>query len=726
MADNSRDEERDDNGPQSIFDLFEPPPDPDPNTFGKVPVVRGDDDDFDRMNGTTAAERKAAAEAEAAGLQHWTEPATGQVPAVFGSDDDRGGAGAGSGPSWQSDDSWTGPDLSDVFADHDSGSELPSDSRSTSGTVKQSPSADFDLGEGREIPQPNKPVLEPEPQAPPPTKASAERGYDPVSPSSSQRRAVPERLGPGATEIGDSRGSLGAADGDLDETRPHSRFETAPSREWDLGASSDVSAPATGRSRPAPDRPVPDRPVSDRPVSDRAVPERLAADPATPGRKGPSAREDRPRRSDFDLGSVPSRPAPPQFDPAFHQPPSLPQDRLSNRVDPGGPVPGPGSLPAGDSGSPGARRGVDDTEARFERPAADPGPIRFERIEQSDSGPPGGPTASTAPPPPGALAGHPSASNQVGAFDRPPLGDEAATAPGVFGFDDQPYRPDAERPDVAVARDARPGGRNVPKAIAVGVGLAAVAGIAMWLGPAFTMVVVVAAALLAVIELFNSMRLAGLRPAALLGILGTVATPVAAYYRGDAAYTVIVALSVVFGVLWYLAGADTERPVLNLSLTLFGVFWIGGLGSFAALILRSDAGIQLLLSTILITVVSDVLAYAGGRAYGSRPFHSVSPSKTWEGTMTGFVGAVFTGFALGVMPFETIWDTAFTEALLLGAVVGLLAPMGDLAESMVKRDLGVKDMGTILPGHGGVLDRIDALLFTLPGAYYLALTTGLL
>ena len=270
------------------------------------------------------------------------------------------------------------------------------------------------------------------------------------------------------------------------------------------------------------------------------------------------------------------------------------------------------------------------------------------------------------------------------------------------------------------------GGRNIPKAIGVGLALAGVVLAAMWLGPYPTLLVVVVLALLAVLELYNAMRLAGLRPATLLGIVGTVAAPAAAYYRGDAAFPLIVALAVVFGTLWYLVGADTERPVLNLSLTLLGVFWVGGLAAFAALMLRLDGGIQLLLATIIITVASDTMAYVGGRAYGSRPFHHASPNKTWEGTVTGFAGAVFAGFAIGVTDMGTIWDGNLVAAIVLGAVVGCLAPMGDLAESVVKRDLGVKDMGTLLPGHGGVLDRMDALLFALPGAYYLALVYGII
>ena len=335
---------------------------------------------------------------------------------------------------------------------------------------------------------------------------------------------------------------------------------------------------------------------------------------------------------------------------------------------------------------------------------------------------PAGPAAG---PPPGAARSQPSALQGGSAarpdHDLPPALDDIEFADP----DDEYYYYDEDEADEAMGLSPV-GGRDLPKAIGVGLALAGILLAAMWFGPYTTLLLVVVLALLAVLELYNAMRLAGLRPATLLGIVGTVAAPAAAYYRGDSAFPLVVALAVIFGTLWYLVGADTERPVLNLSLTILGVFWVGGLAGFAALMLRLDGGIQLLLAAIIITVASDTMAYVGGRAYGSRPFHHASPNKTWEGTITGFLGAVFAGFAIGVTDMGTIWDGNLVPALVLGAVVGVLAPIGDLAESVVKRDLGIKDMGTLLPGHGGVLDRLDGLLFALPGAYYLALIYGLI
>ncbi|MGH1505895.1 MAG: phosphatidate cytidylyltransferase [Acidimicrobiales bacterium] len=291
---------------------------------------------------------------------------------------------------------------------------------------------------------------------------------------------------------------------------------------------------------------------------------------------------------------------------------------------------------------------------------------------------------------------------------------------------------DAEMPDAPAAgapqragvaattsADVDDGGRNVPQAVLVGVIVAGLALLAIWLGNVTTLALVVALAAAAVTELFVSMRRVGLRPANLLGLTAAVAMPLAVYHRGEAGFMLVTALVVVFGALWYIVGADSERPALNLGLTLLGTSWVAGLASFASLFLLADSGTEYLLAAVIPTVFCDTLAFAGGRTFGRTPFHHSSPNKTWEGTLTGVAGAVagaFVVYLLEISAFSGTW----THALYLGLVVGVLCPLGDLVESMVKRDLGVKDMGTLLPGHGGVLDRIDSLLFVLPGAYYLA------
>jgi len=282
-------------------------------------------------------------------------------------------------------------------------------------------------------------------------------------------------------------------------------------------------------------------------------------------------------------------------------------------------------------------------------------------------------------------------------------------------------------PDEKPGRIKKEGDRDLVKATLVGLGLLLVSGAAIFFNAYTALALIGIVSLVAVAELYQTMRSAGLRPAKLLGYVGTLAIPTAAFFRGEAAYPLIICLIVVFGALWYLVGADTERPVLNISLTVFAMLWVGGLAGFAGMMLKSDyqLGRQLLVATIVIVAISDTMAYLGGRTYGATPFHSASPNKTWEGTLTGFVAALVAGLILGVTMDsfglqDAIFGKDFTAAIVFGITIGVLTPIGDLAQSLIKRDLGVKDMGFILPGHGGILDRVDGLLFALPGAYYVA------
>ncbi|MEM9565927.1 MAG: phosphatidate cytidylyltransferase [Actinomycetota bacterium] len=633
MAD--RYDDRSDNdageGEPSVFDLFEPPPTNDPNTFGKVPVIK--DAEVDLTDGLSPTERKAAADVEAAGLQHWTAPPTGQVPAVLSEKEQKSGMwGDVAGPSWHGDDpTWSGPDLADVFADAES-IRLDSD--------EEDDEEEEDEHYRRATPPPPRARLaDPAPTADPPIAAAPGRRPPPA-----------EQSWPGD-----------APDGALDRApdrapAPAARHAPAPRVRRDPDGREAGPAPAP-RPGAADDRQT--WPTS---PDHRSRPDMPAAGTSTPSpRPGPPHRTSVTGEHELDGLRDQARRG---------QPRSERRSMLDDE----------GSVPS-----------IDDIEF------ADPP----KRIRE------------------------PASRSRVRGLDRDDRGGRGRRDERL---DREPVRDDDFDLDLdeIIEEGNRRSGRNLPAAIGVGVALVALLLAAMRFGPETTLLLVVVAAIVGVVELYNAMRLAGLRPANLLGIVGTAAAPAAAYYRGDAALPLIIGLTVVFGSLWYLVGADTERPVLNLSLTMMGIFWIGGLAAFAGLMLRSEGGVELLLAAIIITVVSDTMAYVGGRAYGRRPFHPASPNKTWEGTTTGFLAAVFAGFAIGITEMGTLWDGNLLPAIALGAVVGLLAPIGDLAESVVKRDLGIKDMGTLLPGHGGVLDRVDALLFALPGAYYVGLVSGLI
>ena len=269
-------------------------------------------------------------------------------------------------------------------------------------------------------------------------------------------------------------------------------------------------------------------------------------------------------------------------------------------------------------------------------------------------------------------------------------------------------------------RPPRPGEgeRDLPTAFGVGLGLLALLFIAYAIGS--TAMVVVAAIIVtaAALELYNVIQRRGFRPATLLGVCASLAVMFAAYWRGEQALPLVLVLVFVTSMLWYMLEVVEARPVVNIALTVMLFVWIGFFGSYAALLLRPHHGKNLLLLPVLVTVAADVIAYAAGSTLGSRPLAPrISPGKTWEGVFVGLLGAVLVSIAVGKIFLDNTWT--LKHAFVLGVVVGVVAPLGDLCESMVKRDLHLKDAGGSLPGHGGLLDRFDGLLFVLPAAYYL-------
>ena len=220
---------------------------------------------------------------------------------------------------------------------------------------------------------------------------------------------------------------------------------------------------------------------------------------------------------------------------------------------------------------------------------------------------------------------------------------------------------------------------------------------------------------LGVLELCTALRSQGHRPAVVIALVGSVALVLAAYESGQSAFPLVLSMVVTGSLLWYLAQVVRGRPAMGVATTLLPFGYVGCLGAFASLLLGFDNGVGMLVGLAVCTVAYDVCGYAAGRKFGRRPLTRVSPNKTLEGLVAGMAGCLF--FAVVVVGMITPWDRP--TALALGAVVAVLAPLGDLCESMLKRDLGVKDLGGLLPGHGGVLDRFDAILFCLPAVYYL-------
>lgn len=299
--------------------------------------------------------------------------------------------------------------------------------------------------------------------------------------------------------------------------------------------------------------------------------------------------------------------------------------------------------------------------------------------------------------------------------------DDGYEAPYEDGYDDGYGDGGGYGP---VGGGADNGGRNMPVAIAVGAGLAALALVVLQIGPAATTLLVTAILAICAVEYFEVLRKVGWESARLVGLVAVVALPLAVYWRGLDAVPLVGFLVVATVLSWYLVGAGGADPRVleGTGATLLGVFWIGGLGSAATAMLGLDDGRGLLLIAIIATVAYDVGGLFIGKAMGHRALSSASPNKTVEGLVGGMGCALLATIFLVVAGLGP-WD-GVGGALALGLSAACAAPLGDLCQSVLKRDLGVKDMGSLLPGHGGLLDRFDAMLFVLPTVLWLSLTLG--
>jgi phosphatidate cytidylyltransferase len=262
--------------------------------------------------------------------------------------------------------------------------------------------------------------------------------------------------------------------------------------------------------------------------------------------------------------------------------------------------------------------------------------------------------------------------------------------------------------------------------VVTGVVLAVIGLAAFALGRAATAVLVTIIVAIAAFEFYEGVRRAGFQPATVIGVLGAASLVGIAYNYDDRAFPLVSAVVLGFTLFWYLAKVVNARPMVNAAVTMLGYGYVGVLGAFAGLLLVYPDGVGMIIGLVICAVGYDVVGYVVGSRMGRRPLApDVSPNKTVEGLIAGMAASVILGAlvaeVIGLHPWNSLSD-----GLLLGVIVAIFAPLGDLCESMLKRDLGVKDLGTLLPGHGGVLDRFDAMLFCLPAVYYLVLARGII
>lgn len=279
-----------------------------------------------------------------------------------------------------------------------------------------------------------------------------------------------------------------------------------------------------------------------------------------------------------------------------------------------------------------------------------------------------------------------------------------------------PIPGDADAP--GEAPDGSPStGRDLPVAVASGVLLAILMlGSIFWHPLAFT-VLVAALVLVAVVESGQVLRTCGV-PVAVPVLLVSSVVMLFGAYRGGANGQVIGVLALFLGaVVWELADAQRRHVVRSLAATLLLGLWVPFLATYAVLLISRPAdGVVATLAVLGGAIFTDIGGYFVGTRFGRHKVApSVSPGKSWE----GLAGGLVLSGVLGALVLPAIGDVFdLTGAIAVPVLAGLAGFVGDLTESMVKRDLGVKDLGAILPGHGGILDRVDGILLAMPVGYY--------
>ena len=285
--------------------------------------------------------------------------------------------------------------------------------------------------------------------------------------------------------------------------------------------------------------------------------------------------------------------------------------------------------------------------------------------------------------------------------------------------------PEAEDPAPApgpLPTTASRAGRDLPKAIGIGVGLGAYVVVSLvFFKPAFVLLVAVAL-VLGSRELHAALKRQGLNAAIIPIMVGTVGIAIGSYLAGIQRPVVFSTTSVLLGALaltvlaalvWRMPGGS-HGYVRDAAASLFIICYVPLLGSFTALMLAGENGGARLVTFILVVVMSDTGGYVFGVLMGKHPMApKISPKKSWEGFAGSLVFGVVAGICMAVLGLHVpIWI-----GILIGVALVAVGTCGDLIESMIKRDLGIKDMSSFLPGHGGVMDRLDSLLVAAPVAW---------
>jgi phosphatidate cytidylyltransferase len=254
-------------------------------------------------------------------------------------------------------------------------------------------------------------------------------------------------------------------------------------------------------------------------------------------------------------------------------------------------------------------------------------------------------------------------------------------------------------------------GRSLRQAVVTALILLALIIVCAIGGRRWFFVLAASVVLMAMFELLDALVQKGRRPSIPLGLAGTFAILLVSYQEKFAYIAIVLAVATYLALIFALRPQRGPTPGSDAAWTIFGLAWIGGGGAGAVSILVMDGGLNLLVASVLIVACDDIGAFFTGTRFGRHKMApSISPAKSWE----GFVGGIGTALAGGLLFASLLDEMTVPTGLALGLIAALLAPVGDLVESLAKRELGIKDSGRLLPGHGGMLDRLDAIIFCCP------------
>jgi phosphatidate cytidylyltransferase len=259
-------------------------------------------------------------------------------------------------------------------------------------------------------------------------------------------------------------------------------------------------------------------------------------------------------------------------------------------------------------------------------------------------------------------------------------------------------------------------GRSLAQAVVTALALLAIVVVCYILGRTAFFFLAVTVVLLALFELLDALHQKGYRPSIPFGVLCGFGVMGAAYLQRPALIVVVVAATSFGALLLALRPDRGQTPASDAAWTVFGVVWVGGggAGAVSILMIAPQDGTFLLIATFLSIALGDIAAYFVGIRFGKHKMApSISPKKSWEGFAAGIVGSLCGGALFAGL----LYDLSLWAGLGIGAIVAFLAPAGDLVESLAKREFGIKDSGRLLPGHGGFLDRLDAIIFCCPVVY---------